>query len=140
MQACYRKLTNYKYQLVKGYTMQLDLRPEKLIQTRFIKLDVNGELMIVKEYAWDGTSGPVIDTNSNMRASLVHDALYQLMRLGKLDYRLHREYADRIFNELCLADGVCRPAAAVYFRFLRTFGEKYARPSGEFEIEEICVP
>ncbi len=35
-------------------------------------------------YSWDGASGPVLDTKSVHLASLVHDGLYQSMRLKVL--------------------------------------------------------
>ena len=38
--------------------------------------------------------------------SLLHDALYQLMREGLLDHTLHREAADRILQSLCREDGM----------------------------------
>ena len=37
-------------------------------------------LYISKGYSWDGPSGPAIDTPDWIKASLVHDALYQLIR------------------------------------------------------------
>ena len=49
--------------------------------------------------AGDGPSGPAIDTKNFMRASLVHDALYQLMRLGTLD-KSRRQYADRLLQTI----------------------------------------
>ncbi len=79
--------SGYKYQLAKAYSIGINIKPGKDIKTKFIKLDRTGKLTIVGGYAWDGPSGPVVDTKENMRASLVHDALYQLMRNGKLTAR-----------------------------------------------------
>jgi hypothetical protein len=45
-----------------------------------IHLSADGVLTIKAGYRWDGASGPTFDTPSTMFASLVHDALYQLMR------------------------------------------------------------
>ena len=84
----------YKYQLTKDHTEQLALKPERLILTGYLKLTPNGVLTIRAGYAWDGPSGPAIDTPNFMRASLVHDALYQLMRQGLLDRQLYRKPAD----------------------------------------------
>ena len=42
-------------------------------------------------YGRDGPSGPTLDTRDFIRGSLVHDALYQLMREGLLDHSIHRE-------------------------------------------------
>jgi len=136
-QFCYRKLPKYKYQLSKGLTISTSIIPEKLIQTDFIKLDTKGEMTIMKYYAWDGTSG-AIDHPHNMRASLVHDALYQLMRLGKLDYRAHRNAADDLFYSICREDHAGFFIAGLYRLGLKFFGEKFARPAVKKTYTEIC--
>lgn len=69
-----------------------------------------GTLLIKKGYCWDGASGPAIDTANFMGASLVHDALYQLMREGVIP-RSFRKTADKILREICLADGMSKPRA-----------------------------
>ncbi len=71
-----RYRSDYKYQLAEGYQVQTLLRPKAAIKTDFIDLDITGVLLVKAAYAWDGPSGPVKDTPENMRASLVHDALY----------------------------------------------------------------
>ena len=67
----------YKYQLKETSTIAIDISPETPIDTEYITLDSQGNLTIKKGYAWDGPSGPTIDTLTFMRGSLVHDALYQ---------------------------------------------------------------
>ena len=74
----YRK--GYKYQLADDYTIQIDTKPPEEIETQFISLSIDGLLTIKDGYAWDGPSGPTIDTPNFMTPSLVHDAIYQLMR------------------------------------------------------------
>ena len=82
-------------------------------------------------YAWDGTSGPVVDTVENLRASVVHDALYQLMRNRLLSARVHRKAADELFRDICKADGVSRIKANVYYKALRRFGKPAASPQNK---------
>ena len=96
-----RYRADYKYQLANDYKISISIKPHSSIVTDFIDLATNGNLLVRKGYAWDGPSGPVIDTEENMRASLVHDALYQLMRNGKLSSRTHRKAADKLFKEIC---------------------------------------
>ncbi len=84
----------YKYQLTKDHGEQLAIKPGRLVLTSYLKLTSDGVLTISAGYAWDGQSGPAIDTPNFMRASLVHDALYQLMRQGLLDRRIYRKPAD----------------------------------------------
>ncbi|MGD0353462.1 MAG: hypothetical protein ABSB38_08230 [Dehalococcoidia bacterium] len=140
---CYRNLTSYKYQVMKDYTIKIDLKPLKAIRrklAKFLSLSPQGILSINKYYAWDGPSGPTIDTRDFMRGSLVHDALYQLMREGVLDYRVHRQRADEILREICLEDGMCKSRACYVYQAVHIFAEGGARPQPEHEPEIICVP
>ena len=121
-----RYRSDYKYQLAEGYTISISIRPKSDIETEFIDLDTDGNLTVKKGYAWDGPSGPVKDTKENMRASLVHDALYQLMRDEKLKSRTHRKAADQEFKDICKADGVSNLRASVYYKALRKFGKPAA--------------
>ena len=84
----------YRYQLQEGYSLVISIRPAAAVANDYIALDPQGVLRIAKGYAWDGPSGPTLDTRNFMRGSLVHDALYQLMREGLLDHTIHREAAD----------------------------------------------
>ena len=140
VKACYRKLHKYKYQLMDDYIIQIDIKPTQDIDFRFLSLSSDGVLSIRKSYAWDGPSGPTIDTRDFMRGSLVHDALYQLMRLSALDYKVHRKRADEILKEICLEDGMCSFRAWYVYQILHLFAEGAARPQEEPEVEIICVP
>lgn len=98
--------SGFKYQLVANYHIQLPLRPTADVDTPYIQLDVEGNLFIRRGYAWDGPSDPAIDTKSFMRGSLIHDALYQLMREGHLDETAYRPAADKVLRAVCLEDGM----------------------------------
>ena len=138
--ACYRKLHDYKYQLMDDYVIQIDIRPERDIDFIFVSLSSGGLLTIRKAYAWDGPSGPSIDTKNFMRGSLVHDALYQLMRLSALNYLVHRQRADGLLREICLADGMSSFRAWYVYQAVHWFAEGGVRPRNEPEVEIICVP
>lgn len=129
-----RYRSDYKYQLASAYKVQTAIYPKSDIDTRFIKLNTAGELVVSKAYAWDGPSGPVIDTPENMRASLVHDALYQLMRNKKLSARTHRKTADAAFRDMCKEDGVSGHAANLYYAALRKFGKPAASPQNKKKV------
>lgn len=139
-QTCYRNLKKYKYQLTKDYTVDVPIKPNRDIKTQFIDLAQGGIFTIKKNYAWDGPSGPSIDTKSFMRGSLVHDALYQLMRTQHLDYKAYREPADDLLKEICLQDGMSALRAWYVHQGVRGFGEKNARPAPEPQEEITCVP
>jgi hypothetical protein len=100
----YRKRgSTWKYWLAETYTIQIPILPITPISSPFLHLDTNGNLTIHAGYAWDGPSGPAMDTPDAMRASLVHDVLYQLMRHGLLPQSA-RDSADRLLENLFLED------------------------------------
>lgn len=110
-----RYKTGYKYQLVNDYVVGTLIRPSVDIETEFIQLNRSGVLTIRHGYAWDGPSGPTIDTLNFMRGSLVHDALYQLIRDGYIEKERWRDVADRELQKICIEDGMsCLRAEWVY--------------------------
>jgi len=123
--------SDYKYQLVEDYKINISIKPDFDIKTEFIDLDTDGNLLIRKAYAWDGPSGPVIDTDENLRGALVHDALYQLMRMGLLNLEIYRKPADLEFRNICRADGVSAVRAFIWYRGLRRFGKFAADPKNK---------
>lgn len=62
--------------------------------TSFIRIYPDGSLHIRKGWGWDGASGPTIDTDSALYASLAHDALAVLIRQGILPFSVY-EKADK---------------------------------------------
>ncbi len=129
-----RYRAEYKYQLANDYSIRISIQPKCDIDTDFISLDTCGNLLVKKGYAWDGPSGPVIDTDENMRASLVHDALYQLMRNKYLVTRTHRKAADKLFKDICKEDGVSNWWASIYYKALRRYGMPSASPQNKKKI------
>ena len=91
-------------------------------------LDTDGVIYIAAGYAWDGPSGPALDTPSAMRGSLVHDALYQLMRERMLDVDKWREASDDTMMDICKADGMWAPRRGWFYVALRTFARGSAVP------------
>ena len=115
--------TGYKYQLTEteivdtGFFWGLT----ETVQTPFLTLEPSGQLTILRGYAWDGPSGPTIDTKDFLRGSLVHDALYQLMRQGHIEQRF-RDRADQLLWQICLEDGMWRWRAYYVYKSLHWFG------------------
>lgn len=120
--------------MAESYAISISIKAKSDIKTEFIDLDTEGNLIVKKGYAWDGPSGPVKDTKENMRASLVHDALYQLMRNKEINSRTHRKAADQEFKDLCKADGVSNFRASVYYKALRKFGKPAASPENKKKV------
>lgn len=136
----------YKYQLAETYTHVTMIYPSVVVpgavglevnevKTDFIFLDHVSNLTIKAGYAWDGPSGPVRDTHRNLRASLIHDAFYQLMRLGKLPRDPYKALADTLFYTMCRADGVFGPLAWLYLQGLRRFGNPATDPGNARKVQ-----
>ena len=128
---CIAYRSKYKYQLQDDYVTTIDIRPDQAIDTPFIALSAAGTLTIKQWYAWDGPSGPTIDTLNFMRGSLVHDALYQLMREGHLGKDTYREPSDRLLQKMCRDDGMSRLRAWCVYRGVRFGGNPSADPASE---------
>ncbi|MBL4587048.1 MAG: DUF1353 domain-containing protein [Flavobacteriales bacterium] len=124
----------YKYQLHTDYHIETDITPVADYDKpeTYLKLDMNGQLTVLKGYAWDGPSGKVPDTKRNMRASLVHDAFYQLLRNEILEPE-QRDVTDLLFKQMCKEDGVWSWIAHLYYLGLRKFGDFAADPANKRE-------
>ena len=116
----------YKYQLVADYSLQLDFVPLQAAHSTFLELSSEGLLLIKSGYCWDGASGPAIDSKNFMRASLVHDALYQMLRNQQLPAAL-RLQADQQMRSILKQDGMSLPRRWWVYQGVRIFGGKAAR-------------
>ena len=128
---CIAYKKGYKYQLNAAYSTDIPIKPEEDIESDYIRLTHVGQLTIKKGYAWDGPSGPTADTRNFMRGSLVHDALYQLMREGELDNHDYRESADRLLQQMCREDGMSALRTWWVYRGVRYGGNPAADPANK---------
>jgi len=124
--------TGYKYQLCAEVYFVTNCYPKKDITTQFLILTTKGELTIKSGYAWDGPSGISIDTKDFMRGSLVHDALYQLMRMSLLSLKFKCE-ADKHLQDICIADGMWRIRAWWVYKAVANFGHSSTLPRNKKE-------
>lgn len=90
----------------------------------------DGLLIIRKGYSWDGPSGIALDTEDFMTPSLVHDALYQLIREKALPLEF-RDEADHLMYRLCIHNGMWKFRAKYCLWAVRRFAEKAAKISHE---------
>jgi len=119
----------YKYRLVADYEYQLgfafpDIAHE--IETPFIWLGLDKKIILKAGYTTDGPSGPTIDSKNFMRGAFLHDALYQLIRLGYLEKTATREAADAVLYNACREDGMWWARAIYVYWAVRVFGNRYA--------------
>ncbi len=100
-----------------GITIDLDGESEK----KYYLLEPEGMLRLIKGYRWDGPTPPGKMSKPHdyktvvMRSSMVHDAIYDLMRMGRIprDTRLlssfgagfqNQRVADNAFYSICFSD------------------------------------
>jgi len=84
MKIRYKEKSTYKYTLYEGVLFETGIRVDRSFHIGPLKMQLGGTLAISAGYSWDGPSGPTIDTKTFMRGSLIHDAIYQLIREGAL--------------------------------------------------------
>ena len=122
----YKKRRTYKYNLhsSESYHTGLTKHPGS---SGMVSIGPNGMLLISEGYAWDGPSGPTIDTETFMRGSLIHDALYQLLRKGLLP-QSSRKKADQILRDVCIEDGMSKIRAWWVYQGVRLGGASSAKP------------
>ncbi len=112
----------YKYQTQETIEEKLSFGPKEDILTDYIKFLRDGTIILKKGYAWDGaTCFP--DFKWIIRGSAVHDAGYQLLRLGLLP----PEFKDKFDRELqthCSEDGpaVLKPVYYAVYQAVARFG------------------
>lgn len=119
----YRQLRKYKYELTEDYSIKIDINLSNKINTKYINL-IDGVLNLKIGYAWDGASGPALDTMTIIRASLVHDALYQLIELGYLSFSC-KTYADNLLRDICIEDGMNKIRAWYIHKSVSSFGRYF---------------
>lgn len=121
------------FNLIKDYRVHVEIRPPHAVATRsgYVHLNPEGWLTIHAGYWWDGASKPAIQTKNTMRPSLIHDALYGLLRQRKLKSK-DRADADDAFYEALLEDGMSRFRAWVFLKGVKRFA-KFAIKFDELE-------
>ena len=125
-----RRARGWKYELTEDYLAQVYFVYPKagrgVACDEWISLNEQAWLRVAKGYAWDGPSGPTFDTETFMRGSLVHDALYQLIRAGEL-VGAQRKGADLELRRVCREDGMNPIRAWWVYWVVRMFGWLAAR-------------
>lgn len=119
-----------KYRMVRDYDHEwLDKAPDmsKLVAPsptldRYVSYRADG-LTLHKDYEWNG-SNLVPDTPECMRASAVHDAWCQAMRLGVFsDTEKNWDRGAQEYSAICRADGLRRRDARFREFMIKLAGE-----------------
>jgi len=125
-----------KYYTREDEQLESSCKPPEDIVTEWIILTKDGGLYIMKGYAWDGPSGPTIDTDNSMTPSLGHDALAQLMRMDLLDQKW-RIPSNEDFHRWLRERKMSRFRAGLWKRELDKFGGPSTDPKNKRKIYEV---
>jgi hypothetical protein len=99
----YQKRKHWKYRVYEPVTVYHHLELP-IVNNKFFTI-AGSTVSIRENYAWDGPSGPAIDTKNSMTASLIHDALYQSMDAGDMDWSYRRK-ADLVYHYIVRREGM----------------------------------
>jgi hypothetical protein len=134
MSRALKYFSGFKYQLAESFWEEYTIYPDDSISTTFITLSGTGLLVLKKGFAWDGPSGPTIDTPDSLKGSAVHDAYCRLMSWGLLS-RSWKDKADAIARDVWIESGMSPNRADLWFRVLQKM-DFYVQPDSAREILE----
>lgn len=117
--------SGYKYQNHEDYTIHTGIKSAGG-GNHFVNITPEGVLFIRLGYAWDGASGPAINTLNFRTGSMVHDAIYQLIREGVLTME-DRHAGDQLLRAIILKKGMWRVRAWWVYHAVDTFGERWMK-------------
>jgi len=137
----YKKLPKYKYILTKYFCKRTPIKPENNITSKYITLTTRGLMFLKKGYCSDGVSGPIFDTEDLMEDAFVHDAFYQLIRLGLLEPHNQIEI-DRLLKDMALTSnlGECGFVIKQIKRIIRYVRANYIYAGVKLFGSQHCKP
>lgn len=117
-----------KFELTRFYIVTTGIKPDDTCWIPdYVYLYPDGRLCIHKGYRWDGASFILArDTKKTLRATLVHDCGYQLIREGLLDMS-YRKAFDKLMYKILVEDGIWKIEAKLWYMAVRIGGKKAAK-------------
>lgn len=131
----YKKIkyqNGYKYKLYSRYKFQTQILNQSII-TQEYSLSPDGMLVIGKSYVWNGVTN-WIDSKETMRATLIHDVLYQMMQEGQLDIS-YKSIADSTLYDILIEDGVHKIVAKLMYYAVKKFGKTVIKQGNSSYLE-----
>jgi len=130
----YQKIIKYKYRLYQECFFHIPIYLD--IDHELFSLH-NGVLRVNEGYMWDGVSGPTWDSKNTMLGGLLHDVLYQMIRLELIPLK-YKTTADMLFKEELRKSGMSSFRAWYYYEAVDKFGASSCVP-GDVKIPEVLV-
>jgi len=93
--------TGFKYRVPELEVIKTGIPIDKVVIHPYFKIDKEGTVSLSWQegfaYAFDGPSGPTIDSDELFCPAGAHDPFYQCFRLELLDPKLYRKAIDRFY-------------------------------------------
>lgn len=116
-----KDIKGYRYQLNQDFYIQTNIATGyDILIDYYVSLSSTGYLCIQKGYAWNGANFPSVNIKANKTASLVHDALYQLINADLL-CKKYKKSADILYREICIEEGMWLWYAWASYYAIRAF-------------------
>lgn len=130
----------YKYQLVEDLVLPSDILPpnNQDIHTYYVSLLKNGDWVFKRGWAWDGVSGPMMDTKATFPGGCGHDGGAYLLRQGKLPPE-YKEPVDLWLPNLFLEYGMWEFRAKYAWKAV-SLVDSFADPESAKKIHEVPTP
>lgn|SRR5574344_1145223 len=125
----------YKYILAEQFVYKTTVTGYT-VNFSWVSLRPDGTIIIAKDYAWDGASGPTIDTKDSMVAALIHDGFYQLMRRKDIPI-VAKAAVDKDFYKNLVHNGMFVVRAYVWYLGVKIFAKFAAARSDTKQLIEI---
>ena len=124
----YRSIRPYKWQTVRQYANQTDIKPKMDLVAPFKILYKSGLLVVEKGAPWDGPTG-ALDTEDFMEASLVHDMLCEFIHDDGLLDVTYRPLVDLYLEKMLVEVNMPRVRrklvmGAIHVYVLARYGQK----------------
>ena len=119
----------FRFYLADDFFILIEGLPDVAVLETYKMSLSNGSLRISRGYMWDGPW----KNKKMIRGFLVHEALYQLIRLGYLDYSW-RLKANAVLCKILVADGVFRGFAFLIKKFFDVFGSVASKSGRKIQI------
>jgi len=125
----------YKYQLYRTIQVDTGIIPPAPVRCDYSSLTIEGVLTLLKGFATDGPSGPTLDIPSFMAGAFAHDAIYEMLRLGRLPTgHGYRKQADQLLKEFCIVNGMWTPVAGIVYAGVRVGSKPASKPTHQRKV------
>jgi hypothetical protein len=111
-----------KFVLGKDAIFKLSFAPQYTVDTSYARFTPDGVLIVKRGFLWSANF-PAMNTENTRPASLVHDALYELIKDGHLPRKPFKNLADMVMRDVLLECGILDARAWAWYMAVQIGGD-----------------